>query len=268
MEFLVPPRQQQKERLAALEECRDLGQGFQLAERDMAIRGFGNIFGEVDEYLVVFHFLTGQCSEKRGIEDRKWGEEAARAANKKAKAFERQAAEEEFRKTLQIICILANFRKVFSNVSPASVVDISNCLRCFRLKGCCSEYYSNSFRNNDNNGVQNLKAYAPCLQSLLRDLEEVVTVEDPQNRPNSWTFSGARSAAASTNRESSTGFRDQHFAEKIMVAVDVDEVLGNFISALNQFIANCYSLNHSISEYHVYEFFKIWNCSRDEADIR
>ncbi|KAK3011355.1 hypothetical protein RJ639_012806 [Escallonia herrerae] len=35
-----------RERLAALEECRDLGQGFQLAERDMGIRGFGNIFGE------------------------------------------------------------------------------------------------------------------------------------------------------------------------------------------------------------------------------
>ncbi|XP_042014446.1 ATP-dependent DNA helicase At3g02060, chloroplastic-like isoform X1 [Salvia splendens] len=34
------------ERLAALEECKDLGQGFQIAERDMAIRGFGNIFGE------------------------------------------------------------------------------------------------------------------------------------------------------------------------------------------------------------------------------
>uniref|UniRef100_A0A2N9I1A1 Helicase ATP-binding domain-containing protein n=1 Tax=Fagus sylvatica TaxID=28930 RepID=A0A2N9I1A1_FAGSY len=34
------------ERLAALEECRQLGQGFQLAERDMGIRGFGNIFGE------------------------------------------------------------------------------------------------------------------------------------------------------------------------------------------------------------------------------
>ncbi|KAL2545187.1 hypothetical protein Fot_14420 [Forsythia ovata] len=30
-----------RERLAALEECRDLGQGFQLAERDMAIRSFG-----------------------------------------------------------------------------------------------------------------------------------------------------------------------------------------------------------------------------------
>ncbi|KAK7336197.1 hypothetical protein VNO77_16731 [Canavalia gladiata] len=34
------------ERLAAIEECRQLGQGFQLAERDMGIRGFGAIFGE------------------------------------------------------------------------------------------------------------------------------------------------------------------------------------------------------------------------------
>ncbi|KAL6143026.1 hypothetical protein ACLB2K_053725 [Fragaria x ananassa] len=34
------------ERLAALEECCQLGQGFQLAERDMGIRGFGTIFGE------------------------------------------------------------------------------------------------------------------------------------------------------------------------------------------------------------------------------
>ena len=35
-----------QERLVALEECRELGQGFQLAERDMGIRGFGTIFGE------------------------------------------------------------------------------------------------------------------------------------------------------------------------------------------------------------------------------
>ncbi|KAL5797331.1 hypothetical protein ACOSQ2_002151 [Xanthoceras sorbifolium] len=34
------------ERLTALEECCELGQGFQLAERDMGIRGFGSIFGE------------------------------------------------------------------------------------------------------------------------------------------------------------------------------------------------------------------------------
>lgn len=34
-------------------------------------------------------------------------------------------------------------------------------------------------------------------------------------------------------------------------------VLGNFVSALNRFIADRYSSNHSVSEYHVYEFFKV-----------
>lgn len=36
-------------------------------------------------------------------------------------------------------------------------------------------------------------------------------------------------------------------------------VLGNFVSALNRFIADRYSLNHSVSEYHVYEFFKVYH---------
>ncbi|OAY73067.1 hypothetical protein ACMD2_16423 [Ananas comosus] len=56
--------------------------------------------------------------------------------------------------------------------------------------------------------------------------------------------------------------------EKLVVAVDVDEVLGSFLTALNRFIADRYSLNHSVSEYYVYEFFKIWKCSRAEADFR
>ncbi|XP_020581452.1 ATP-dependent DNA helicase At3g02060, chloroplastic isoform X2 [Phalaenopsis equestris] len=38
--------EQALERLAAIEEYQELGQGFQLAERDMGIRGFGSIFGE------------------------------------------------------------------------------------------------------------------------------------------------------------------------------------------------------------------------------
>ncbi|KAK7363365.1 hypothetical protein VNO77_05505 [Canavalia gladiata] len=63
-------------------------------------------------------------------------------------------------------------------------------------------------------------------------------------------------------------FRDHRLSQKLVVAVDVDEVLGNFVSALNKFIADRYSSNYSVSEYHVYEFCKIWNCSRDEADIR
>jgi len=34
-------------------------------------------------------------------------------------------------------------------------------------------------------------------------------------------------------------------------------VLGSFLAALNKFIADRYSWNHSVSEYHVYEFFKV-----------
>ncbi|RDX66571.1 hypothetical protein CR513_54647, partial [Mucuna pruriens] len=63
-------------------------------------------------------------------------------------------------------------------------------------------------------------------------------------------------------------FPDQQLPQKLIVAVDVDEVLGNFVSALNEFTADRYSSNYSVSEYHVYEFFKIWNCSRDEANTR
>lgn len=62
------------------------------------------------------------------------------------------------------------------------------------------------------------------------------------------------------------GFPEQA-AAKMVVAVDVDEVLGSFLAALNKFIADRYSWNHSVSEYHVYEFFKIWNCSRERANF-
>ncbi|XP_074280831.1 uncharacterized protein LOC141605823 [Silene latifolia] len=63
-------------------------------------------------------------------------------------------------------------------------------------------------------------------------------------------------------------FDARSLPNKVVVAVDVDEVLGNFVSALNRFIEDRYSSSHSVSDYHVYEFCKIWKCSRDEADIR
>ncbi|RZC89893.1 hypothetical protein C5167_028959 [Papaver somniferum] len=66
-------------------------------------------------------------------------------------------------------------------------------------------------------------------------------------------------------RGSPLGFFDCALPDKLVVAVDVDEVLGNFVSALNRFIADRYSSSHSVSEYHIYEFFRIWNCSRDEG---
>ena len=34
-------------------------------------------------------------------------------------------------------------------------------------------------------------------------------------------------------------------------------VLGSFLAALNKFIADRYSWNHTVSEYHVYEFFRV-----------
>jgi len=63
------------------------------------------------------------------------------------------------------------------------------------------------------------------------------------------------------------GFPEHAVPTKMVVAVDVDEVLGSFLAALNRFIAERYSWNHSVSEYHVYEFFKIWNCSREKANL-
>ncbi|KAH7655312.1 5'(3')-deoxyribonucleotidase protein [Dioscorea alata] len=69
-------------------------------------------------------------------------------------------------------------------------------------------------------------------------------------------------------RRSPFVFSEHLLTEKIVVAVDVDEVLGSFLPAVNKFIADRYSLNHSLEDYFVYEFYKIWNCSPTEADIR
>lgn len=103
------------------------------------------------------------------------------------------------------------------------------------------------------------RAFAP---RLARDLE-IISYNEPQKVAEPTT--DTRGAYRSRNP---LDFSDYALRNKITVAVDVDEVLGNFVSALNKFIADRYSLKRSVSEYHVYEFFKIWNCSRQEADIR
>ncbi|KAK9697424.1 hypothetical protein RND81_08G036500 [Saponaria officinalis] len=112
------------------------------------------------------------------------------------------------------------------------------------LKGCAGELRDKvpNLRSEDVIGVHKTRAFALNQQPL--SLDKFGGVSDV-------SFSDARS-----------------LPHKVVVAVDVDEVLGNFVSALNRFIADRYSSSHSVSEYHVYEFFKIWKCSRDEADIR
>ncbi|KAL8488197.1 hypothetical protein ACS0TY_024470 [Phlomoides rotata] len=168
-----------------------------------------------------------------------------------------------------------SLRRLSSNVSTSSLIDISNgklFTNGFRLKGCCSENYGNLLRNNNDikidhansSGLQKARAYGPSFPQLLRPSEEVVKMEEQKKSLNS----GAVNGGGAANRGNFAGVLDNPSKEKIMLAVDVDEVLGNFVSALNKFIAARYSLNHTVSEYHVYEFFKIWNCSRDEADHR
>ncbi|XVE97809.1 hypothetical protein REPUB_Repub03eG0050900 [Reevesia pubescens] len=95
---------------------------------------------------------------------------------------------------------------------------------------------------------QKPRAFAP---QLARDLEIITQNNEPQKMAKS-----ATDTRDAYHRGNPLDFPDKPLPEKIAVAVDVDEVLGNFVSALNRFIADRYALNHSVSEYHVYEFFK------------
>ncbi|KAF7837604.1 uncharacterized protein G2W53_006086 [Senna tora] len=116
----------------------------------------------------------------------------------------------------------------------------------------------------DNNGNSNkvfLKPKAHGFASfprppLLADLENVSFWDNNRDATVNQSLNGSPTKPLK--------LQDHHLSQKLTVAVDVDEVLGNFVSALNRFIADHYSSNYSVSEYHVYEFFKIWNCSRDE----
>nr|DAD49206.1 TPA_asm: hypothetical protein HUJ06_019143 [Nelumbo nucifera] len=112
----------------------------------------------------------------------------------------------------------------------------------------CSDHFDRLGRRADD-GFQKAHALAPYPQ-LARDLE--VGLEEAKG-----ASTRSMSDRGSYKGGKSLGFLDQPVPNKLIVAVDVDEVLGNFVSALNKFIADRYSSNHSVSEYHVYEFFRV-----------
>lgn len=128
------------------------------------------------------------------------------------------------------------------------------------LKGCLDWQDSSRFRRvgGDGEAVEiKARVLAPQRQ-FIRDSEVLLSEEVSAKSLNgNGTF----------RRGKGLGFPEQALSTKMVVAVDVDEVLGSFLAALNRFIAERYSWNHSVSEYHVYEFFKIWNCSREKANI-
>lgn len=124
----------------------------------------------------------------------------------------------------------------------------------FTVKCCFSNGANSNSTKRHANAFENLNA------QLVSDVDSELRRSDSIRLP---------SQNGLQERGSLNGFHSHTLSrDKIVVAVDVDEVLGNFVSALNRFIADRYAANHSVSEYHVYEFFKIWKCSRDEADLR
>ncbi|CAM0913210.1 unnamed protein product [Alopecurus aequalis] len=126
------------------------------------------------------------------------------------------------------------------------------------LKSCRDWQDSSRFRRVDGDAVE-IKARVLAPQRQLVHDSEVQLLEEVSAK--SVNGNGA------CRPGKRPGFPDQAVPTKMVVAVDVDEVLGSFLAALNRFIADRYSWNHSVSEYHVYEFFKIWNCSREKANF-
>lgn len=105
-----------------------------------------------------------------------------------------------------------------------------------------------------------------------RSSDESVRAQAMAPWRNMFHSSGVRREEIGPNHYTEFGrplnFPGQRKREKMVVAVDVDEVLGSFLPALNKFIADHYSSHLTLSEYYVYEFFKIWNCTQAEAQIR
>ncbi|KAM0884971.1 hypothetical protein ACQ4PT_030666 [Festuca glaucescens] len=128
------------------------------------------------------------------------------------------------------------------------------------LKSCLDWQESSRFRRVDGEGeAVEIKARVLSPQrQFVRDSEVLLSEEVSVKSVN------GNGACRPGKR---FGFPEQAVPTKMVVAVDVDEVLGSFVAALNRFIADRYSWNHSVSEYHVYEFFKIWNCSQEKASI-
>uniref|UniRef100_A0A061R900 Haloacid dehalogenase-like hydrolase superfamily protein n=1 Tax=Tetraselmis sp. GSL018 TaxID=582737 RepID=A0A061R900_9CHLO len=76
------------------------------------------------------------------------------------------------------------------------------------------------------------------------------------------------------NLSINTGARQTHLGRRglsstrLKVAVDVDEVLAQFVDSLNRYYFNRFGTQYQVSDYFEYCYRKIWNCSQDEsADI-
>lgn len=53
---------------------------------------------------------------------------------------------------------------------------------------------------------------------------------------------------------------------RLRVAVDVDEVLGQFLVCLNRFLAERHGMRFTVSDYDRYVFASVWQCSTDHSN--
>uniref|UniRef100_A0A7S0QT06 5'-nucleotidase n=1 Tax=Pyramimonas obovata TaxID=1411642 RepID=A0A7S0QT06_9CHLO len=53
---------------------------------------------------------------------------------------------------------------------------------------------------------------------------------------------------------------------RLRIAVDVDEVIAQFVLALNNFCEEEHDMHYKVSDYSVYDFKTIWNCSQQESN--
>lgn len=54
----------------------------------------------------------------------------------------------------------------------------------------------------------------------------------------------------------------------LVVAVDIDEVLGAFLVAMNKYCAEELGLHYTLRDYHAYNFASVWRCDAAEANDR
>ncbi|KAJ9168121.1 hypothetical protein P3X46_019683 [Hevea brasiliensis] len=153
----------------------------------------------------------------------------------------------------------------YSKINTVSIDNTTSAISGFRINrgGGVGLTLRGCFDSHETGNERRPRAFAAPHHQLVRDLE--TRLEDSSSSSNSARYINGHGTCQGGKL---FRFPDYPLTGKIAVAVDVDEVLGNFVSALNRFIADRYSSNHSVSEYYVYEFSKIWNCSRDEANAR
>lgn len=77
---------------------------------------------------------------------------------------------------------------------------------------------------------------------------------------------GRRKAAEATWQHPTT--REIETGRRLRVAVDVDEVLGRFVHSLNAFVLEAFGERYDESDYHIYRFADVWNCSAEESNHR